>query len=242
MSRSRLPTVRSTKPPESQRNGHIGDYPTLVSESELFSQGYSLVGGVDEVGTGSAAGNVVVGVVVIDAECRAWPEGLRDSKLLSATCRGGLVDPIKAWARDYAVGSASSSEVDHYGLNAALRLAGHRALEKLRARPEVILLDGTRDWLSRPSQEPLVIPKYPLVDVAPVCTYVKADRRCASVAAASILAKVERDLYMIELSEQRPQFGWDVNKGYLTPEHVAAIRTWGLSEHHRTTWKIPSGS
>ena len=217
--------------------------PTLRVERALFREGATRVAGVDEVGRGALGGPVSVGVVVIDADCRTAPTGVRDSKLLAPSAREALVAPIQKWARDYAVGSATAVEIDTFGLTASLRLAGWRALAALRHFPDVVLLDGNLDWLSvRPEALSLFDDGLPLPDVdAPhpsVRTQIKADMTCSSVAAASVLAKVQRDAFVSSLEAELPGYGWHVHKGYCTPEHQEAVRLLGLTDQHRRSWRI----
>jgi ribonuclease HII len=214
--------------------------PTLHVEKGLFREGFARVGGLDEVGTGSASGPLRCCLVLIDSRVTDPPAGLRDSKLLSPGAREALVPTIKEWILDFAIGSATAAEIDRYGLTIALRLAGHRALSRLALLPEVVLLDGQRDWLTPPEQPGLVAPVYPEVIVPPVRTLVKADRLCASVAAASVLAKVDRDVLMVELAKRYPGYGWEINKGYATPGHLDAIRRMGQSSQHRHSWSLPA--
>jgi ribonuclease HII len=219
--------VRSTKPA-----------PTLILERAMLAEGVVTVAGVDEVGRGCVAGDVACGLVVVDATAGPIPVGLADSKLLSSTQRVALVPLIKAWALDWGVGMASALEIDTYGLSTALRLAGHRALAQLRVAPGVVLLDGKFDWLSKPAQVGLFDPVYADVGVPEVRTKVKADLSCASVAAASVLAKVERDHLMVQLSERYPEYGWAENKGYATAAHFAALGEYGACDEHRRTWNL----
>jgi ribonuclease HII len=166
--------------------------------------------------------------------------GLRDSKLLSASARERLVEPLVAWVLDYAIGHASAREIDEFGLTAALRLAGRRALHQVSVAPEVLVLDGHHDWLSTPADGPLLSPEYPEVDVPPVRTMIKADLTCASVAAASVLAKVQRDRLICDLAEEVPGYDLANNKGYATAGHLAALRELGPSRYHRVSWKLPA--
>jgi ribonuclease HII len=213
--------------------------PNLGVETSLFDEGFHLVGAVDEVGRGSAFGPCCVGVVVIDSSAGMFPSGLRDSKLLNGAARESLIDPLRHWVSDFAVGEASAHEIDEFGLTAALRLAGQRALVALTLLPDVIILDGSHDWLSR-GEVSLLSPQYPDVHVAEVRTRVKADLTCASVAAASVFAKVHRDQLVCELAGRVPGYDLESNKGYATPAHLAALRLLGPSEFHRITWKLPS--
>lgn len=210
---------------------------TLRLERELLRGGARLVAGVDEVGRGALCGPATVGVVVVDATTRTAPPGVRDSKLLSAAVRESLVPRIRRWAVACAVGHAEAHEVDALGIIAALRLAGHRALAALPQLPDIVVLDGNHDYLTGPAQPSLLEPD--LVPVPAVRTQVKADLRCAAVAAASILAKTERDALMVRLAAEHPGYGWESNKGYAAPEHVDALGRLGPSAQHRLSWRLP---
>jgi len=191
---------------------------------------------MDEVGRGSPAGPVLVGVVVIDAATAPAPVGVRDSKLVVPAAREALVPRIRAWAAG-AVGAAGPDVVDAVGVAGALRLAGLRALARLDVVPDLVLLDGVHDWLTGPAtgrSDGEILP-----EPAPVVTKARADRTCASVAAASILAKVARDAIMTQLSADYPDYGWDANKGYGTAEHLEALARLGPTPHHRLTWRMP---
>lgn len=213
--------------------------PNLRVERSLLREGRTWVAAMDEVGRGALAGPVSVGVVLVSAQVGTAPSGVRDSKLLAPHVRERLVPRIRRWAPAWAVGHAGPDEVDSVGVLGALRAAGRRALAQLPAVPDVVLLDGNHDWLTDPRGEGL----FQLIDGAPICppvrTMIKADMRCSSVAAASVLAKVERDGIMQELSPQFPAYSWADNKGYSAPEHVEALRRLGPTEHHRQTWRLP---
>jgi len=219
--------------------------PTLRLERELLRAGATLLASVDEVGRGALAGPVAVGVVVIDASTPSAPTGVRDSKLLSPEVRESLRPRIERWAIDSAVGSATPGEIDRWGLTAALRLAGERALADLGVEPDLVLLDGSHDWLTRrASQGDLFDEAEPELPDRPsprVVTRVKADLTCASVAAASVLAKVSRDAHMAHVDAQFPQYRWRDNKGYASPEHQDALRDHGPCDLHRRSWNLPSG-
>jgi ribonuclease HII len=223
--------------------------PTLREERRLLRAGHRYVAGMDEVGRGALAGPVTVGVVVVDAAARSAPSGVRDSKLLTPAAREALVPKLRRWAVGHAVGHAEPEEIDSHGIIAALRLAGRRALAQLSVSPSCVLLDGSHDWLTAPIEPaglfdldvagrrpaPLVaLPVEPSVT-----TLVKADLRCAAVAAASVLAKVERDAIMVERSAAFPDYGWRENKGYSAPEHTAALRRLGPCTQHRRSWSLP---
>jgi ribonuclease HII len=207
--------------------------PTLRVERRLLGDGAVRVAGMDEVGRGSPAGPVHVGLVVVCAATAPAPEGVRDSKLLAPRVRESLAPAVRAWAVDSAVGWAGAGEVDEYGIIGALRLAGHRALAQLACMPDVVLLDGAHDWLTPPDDAS--------DDVGVrVVTRVKADLSCASVAAASILAKVARDSVMTGLDAEYPAYGWADNKGYGTVDHLEALARLGPTPHHRVTWRLPA--
>ena len=204
--------------------------PTLVYETQLHGGGARFVIGCDEVGRGAIAGPVAVGICVVDVSIGAMPEGLRDSKLLSEKRREALAPLAASWALFSAVGLATAKEVDEVGIIAALGLAGKRALLSLHeagalVRESVILLDGSHDWLTPALQSPVR-----------VITRVKADRDCASVAAASVVAKVHRDRLMIDAHDSTPGYGWSSNKGYGSAGHFAAIAQLGATDFHRRTW------
>jgi len=195
---------------------------------------------MDEVGRGALAGPVSVGVVVVDEVCRSVPVGVKDSKLLSPQVRERLVPRIQAWASAHAVGHASPAEIDEVGIMVALRFAGLRALtalSRLSVIPDLVILDGNHDWLTVP--DPASLDPGSLMTRIPVRTMVKADLFCSSVAAASVLAKVERDAMMVALAADVPGYAWELNKGYCAPEHVAALQAHGPSVHHRRSWRLP---
>jgi ribonuclease HII len=230
-----------------------GRAPRLVVEAGLVDEGYLAVAGADEVGRGCLAGPVTVGVVVVDPAAGMPPRGLRDSKLLTPEQRRGLVPRIERWVLASSIASATAAEIDTYGIIAALRLAAHRALADLPSVPDCVLLDGNHDYLTpRPAQvatdqlalEVEVAPVRPVPDPVPlerhpvVRTRIKADLTCASVAAASVLAKASRDAFMVGLAREHPEYGWEVNKGYATPYHRAALRRLGPSPFHRVSWRL----
>lgn len=204
--------------------------PSFEVESELHASGARFVIGLDEVGRGAIAGPVAVGACVVDDGVGEHPAGLRDSKLLSQQRREALAPLANGWALHSAVGLAAAAEVDEFGIVAALGLAGRRALVMLHEAGAhiaegVVLLDGTHDWLSSALASPLR-----------VVTRAKADRDCASVAAASVIAKVHRDRLMIDADARVPGYGWADNKGYGSAGHFAAIAELGATDFHRRTW------
>ena len=223
-------------------SGTTSHRPSLRVERALQRQGHRLLAGMDEVGRGALAGPVSVGVVVIDDVCRSAPVGVKDSKLLSHQMRERIVPKIQRWATAYAVGHASPGEIDRYGIMVALRFAGTRALAALPVIPDLVILDGNYDWLTDPERVGLLgllAHGDDLVPCVPVKTMVKADLFCSSVAAASVLAKVERDAMMVALAAEVPGYAWELNKGYSAPEHFAALQSRGPSVHHRRSWHLP---
>lgn len=222
--------------------------PHLRHERALLRGGLRLVAGMDEVGRGSLAGPVSVGVVVVDATTRSAPRGVADSKLLSPAARSALLPALSRWGVARAVGHASAEEIDERGIVAALRLAGMRALAavvEVAGPVDAVVLDGSHDWLTPPAPD-LFGTQADLFDdgrdvaVPLVHLRVKADRTCASVAAASVLAKCERDAIMVRHAASHPQYRWEENKGYAAPEHIAALREHGPSPLHRRSWRLPA--
>ena len=209
--------------------------PTLAAEQELFEAGARLIAGIDEVGRGALAGPVSVGIVVLGPHVGPVPQGLADSKLITAGARQALVEPIRSWCVHDAVGHASAGEIDAIGIVAALRVAAVRALARLPEPPDAVILDGSHDWLTA---EVDLFAQEPALAAPPVHMRVKADQHCASVAAASVLAKVERDAHMRTLDSVVPGYGFAAHKGYGSPSHRDAIRALGASNEHRRTWKL----
>jgi len=234
--------------------------PTLRLERELLRSGVVMLAAADEVGRGALCGPATVGVVVVTEQTRSAPPGVRDSKLLTAAAREELVAPVQRWAHAWAVGHAGPDEVDQWGIIAALRMAGHRALAQLPDPPDAVLLDGNHDYLTPPGrpqppkQASLFAEFDATQDAGPelpwvaafgsggfptVHTRVKADMVCAAVAAASILAKTARDRIMVELAADYPEYGWQSNKGYAAADHCEALRRLGPTPHHRRSWRLP---
>jgi ribonuclease HII len=214
--------------------------PSLRVERALQRDGHRVLAGMDEVGRGALAGPVSVGVVLIDETCRSAPTGVKDSKLLTPAARVAMVPKIRRWCLAHAVGHASPAEIDEIGIIAALRLAGCRALTAVGVVPDLVILDGNHDWLTAPAEVGL----FAFADESgpttpPVTTMIKADLKCSSVAAASVLAKVERDQLMVALSDEHPAYGWALNKGYSAPEHLDALARLGPCELHRRSWRLP---
>jgi ribonuclease HII len=194
--------------------------PTHTVERSLrATTGVKIVAGVDEVGRGAWAGPVTVCAAVTGL--RRPPDGLTDSKLLTLKRRTALAEVLKGWVTCHALGHASPEEIDDLGMTAALRLAATRALEALPVVPDAVILDGKHDYLGAPWR---------------VRTVIQGDRSCVAVAAASVLAKVERDKMMAELGAEHAEFGFAVNAGYPSPVHQAALKEWGPTPLHRLTW------
>ncbi|WP_246857454.1 ribonuclease HII [Pseudarthrobacter sp. NIBRBAC000502770] len=219
--------------------------PTLRHERTFKAQGVRFLAGVDEVGRGALAGPVSVGIAVVDLERQKPLAGVRDSKLLSPAERERLDPLVRRWSVASAVGHATAGEIDSLGIIAALRLAGTRAWGSIIAAgvvPEAVLLDGSHNWLSPADQ--LSLFDQPVVEAAceaPVHTKVKADMQCLSVAAASVIAKVERDRMMRHLHTEYPDYGWNINKGYATAAHRSVLRAAGPTPYHRVSWRLLGG-
>ena len=207
---------------------------------------------VDEVGRGALAGPVSVGIAVVTNETSdSFPAGLRDSKQLTAAAREAVFEPCSQWVRAWAVGSAQPSEINDYGIIAALRIAAARAVEKIENQEitiDAVLLDGSHNWWSPAGLFELAadgkalcenLPQPPDIEVQ---TVVKGDAQCAAVAAASVFAKVQRDAYMVTLADRYPQYHWDRNKGYSSAAHIEALKKYGASSSHRTAWRLPGVS
>lgn len=182
-------------------------------ENSLYSQGYKAVCGVDEAGRGPLAGDVFAAAVILPRNIEI--EGLNDSKKLSEKKREELFDIICDKALAYAVARASVEEIELYNIRMATFLAMNRAISRINA--DFAIIDGNA------------------VENCPIShmTLVKGDSKSASVAAASILAKVSRDRYMLELHEKYPMYGFDKHKGYGTKAHIAALKEYGKCEEHR---------
>ncbi|MGC4174759.1 ribonuclease HII [Demequina sp.] len=207
---------------------------SLTYERSLWDAGHVVVAGIDEVGRGALAGPVSVGVVAVTV-CDTWPDGLADSKELTRARREALCPTLEQFGVARAVGHASPSEIDGLGIIGALRLAARRALSAVGA-VDAVLLDGKHDWLTR---EPTLLDPDP-EPTPPVTMVIKGDGLCASIAAASVLAKVERDALMRSAHADHPEYGWDGNKGYGAAGHLDAIRRLGPTPLHRVSWSLPA--
>jgi len=214
--------------------------PTLELEHRLLAEGATTVAGIDEVGRGALAGPVAVGVAVVGADTAGPPEGLADSKLLTAARREALVPGIETWCLGHAVGWAAAAEIDEHGIVPALRLAAERALATVVSvvgSVDAVILDGNHDWLTR--ARPVDAGTEARVrHTGVVVVRKKADQTCASVSAASVVAKVARDRLMESLHRDHPSFRWDSNKGYGALVHREAIAEVGPSPHHRRSFRL----
>lgn len=210
--------------------------PSLSFENSFFETGTRFVIGIDEVGRGSIAGPVAVGVSLIDnqRDLSNWPAKLKDSKLITEKTREEIFPLVSSWVSGWAVGMATVEEIETKGIIESLSLAGSRALEQLIRDPALreaiakegvmLILDGSHNWLGAKALG------------LPVTVKTKADRDCVSVACASVLAKVTRDKLMQEIHDEYPIFGLASNKGYASESHISALREHGPSPVHRVSW------
>lgn len=180
-----------------------------------------LEAGCDEAGRGCLAGPVYAAAVILPPRVRL-PQ-LDDSKKLTLDTRNILRKKIEEKALAWAVASCSEREIEEYNILNCSILAMQRAVQKLAIRPEHLLIDGNR---------------FKPFDFYSYTTVVKGDAKFKSIAAASILAKTHRDEYMIKLSKQYPEYGFDKHKGYGTQKHVQAIQKWGYLDCHRKTFQL----
>jgi len=200
-----------------------GDAPVSAIERRLWSLGRAVVG-IDEVGRGAWAGPVTVAAVVLDPD--RLPEGARDSKRLSPARRDHVAHVVQQHAL-IGLGHADNAEVDATGLAAALTAAARRALTAVLSHDgapidPLVLIDGPLDLVRQAGVE--------------VATMVKGDAASISIAAASVVAKVERDGLMLRASDVHPEYGFGRNRGYASPEHVTALERHGPCALHRHSW------
>ena len=196
--------------------------PTLEIEQQLRADGARVVAGIDEVGKGSWAGPLVVCAAVVRDDVPVEELVARDSKALSEKKRETIFDTVAEQCAHWALGVVSANECDRLGMSNAQRLATKRAVVGLGVEVDAAVADGKWDFVS-----PLV-PR--------VVMRVKADAVSASVAAASVLAKVSRDRLMRELAGEHPHWNFAGNKGYPCPKHRDGLRLHGTSPIHRTSW------
>lgn len=187
-------------------------------EIQAHNEGFSVVCGVDEAGRGPLAGPVFAGAVILPENYTH--EILNDSKKLSEKKRDLVYDDIIKDAVSWSVGIATEKEIDEINILNATFLAMKRAVEGLNIKPDLAFIDGNR---------------YPNTGVKEV-TIVKGDSKCMSVAAASIIAKVSRDRFMLQMAEKYPQYQFEKHKGYGTKLHYEMIEQFGVSEIHRRTF------
>ena len=188
-------------------------------ERDLRRENGPLLAGVDEVGRGPIAGPVVACAVIMPAESRAIV-GVDDSKRLTHEQRVRCAVKIRERAVAFALGAASVREIDRINIYQASVLAMHRALGRLTVKPDHVVIDGRR-------MRTLPIPHTAVVH---------GDARCFSIACASIIAKVTRDLLMTRLAKRYPHYIWEHNSGYTTRDHVAGLTSYGITPHHRKSF------
>lgn len=187
-------------------------------EDENASQGFDMICGVDEAGRGPLAGPVYAAAVILPKHLHI--PGLNDSKKLSDKRRRDLYPIICDQALAYGIGFATEQEIDEINILQATFLAMERAMAQLKIRPDLALIDGNR-------QKDFGLP---------VKTIVKGDSRSANIAAASVLAKVSRDDWMISMAEKYPEYGFEIHKGYGTRAHYQALEAYGPSPIHRMSF------
>ena len=189
--------------------------PLWEIEDAVRDEGFERVCGVDEAGRGPLAGPVCAAAVILPRGCVI--EGLNDSKQLSEKRREALYDEIISRAERYGIAFASVEEIERLNILGATYLAMNRAIEALGAGIDLALIDGNRsEGIAYPCR-----------------TVIKGDAKCASIAAASVLAKVTRDRYMLALADRYPGYGFEKHKGYGTKLHYAALRELGPCAEHR---------
>ena len=187
-------------------------------ENEIYDSGVALLCGVDEAGRGPLAGPVYAAAVMLPRGCEI--PGLNDSKKLTEKRREELFDVICGKALAYGIARAEVAEIEERNILGATMLAMNRAIAKLAPPPELALIDGNRSaGIAVPSR-----------------CIVKGDARCADIAAASILAKVSRDRFMLQMAEQYPEYGFEQHKGYGTKLHYERLRQYGPSPIHRPSF------
>ena len=187
-------------------------------ENEIYDSGVNLLCGVDEAGRGPLAGPVCAAAVILPRNCVI--EGLNDSKKLTEKKREELYGVICEKALAYGIAFAQVEEIERLNILNATYLAMNRAIGSLKLRPELALIDGNRNTG---------------IEFTSRCI-VKGDARCADIAAASVLAKVTRDRYMLQMAEKYPQYHFEQHKGYGTALHYAALREFGPCEIHRMSF------
>ncbi|MCL4366349.1 ribonuclease HII [Patescibacteria group bacterium] len=196
--------------------------PTFQIEKKLWDLGYSMVCGLDEVGRGCFAGPVVVGAVIFPKDV-VLPEGIADSKLLKPKTRERLAEEIKRIAVTWSVAEISVSVINKVGIGKATQMAFRKSLKLLSKPPDFVLIDAFYiKHLNRKRQRPIK----------------NGDKICASISAASIIAKVYRDKLMKKLHNKYPRYGFAKHKGYGTKQHQEAIKKYGLTRIHRKSFNL----
>lgn len=203
-------------------------------ESQLLTQGFQWVAGVDEAGRGCLSGPVVAAAVILPPDAQL--PGVNDSKQLTAQQRDALFEVVQARAVAFGVGEASPQEIDTLNILRASHLAMVRAIAAMTPFPDILLIDGNQPIL----RESFVLGGIdrPLLQR----TIVKGDSLCLSIAAASILAKVTRDRRMEALAKEYPAYGFEIHKGYPTALHREALKAHGPSPVHRQSFRGVMGS
>lgn len=187
-------------------------------ENEIYDEGIALLCGVDEAGRGPLAGPVCAAAVILPRNCVI--PGLNDSKKLTEKKREALYDVILESAVSCGIAFTTVEEIEEHNILVATFMAMNRAIAQLAPRPELALIDGNRNTDIR----------------LPSRCIVGGDGKCADIAAASVLAKVTRDRYMLQMAEQYPEYGFEKHKGYGTKAHYEAIRQYGPSPIHRPSF------
>ncbi len=196
--------------------------PTLDIEKSFWNKGYSYVCGLDEVGRGSFAGPVVVGAVIFPKNSQI-PQGIADSKLLKPRQREKLATQIKECSICWSIGEISVSSINKVGIGKATQMAFRKAVKTLSIKADFVLIDAFYiKHLNRKRQKAVKM----------------GDTICASISAASIIAKVYRDKLMKKLSKKYPKYGFAKHKGYGTKFHQEAIKKYGLTRIHRRSFNL----
>lgn len=195
------------------------EFDWLEYEKKASARGFLQICGVDEAGRGPLFGSVYAAAVILPEDCVI--EGLNDSKKLTAKKREELFEIIKNKAIAYGISYATAEEIDVVNILQATFIAMQRAVEALPVSADFALIDGNRIPVDLPIQAEAVV---------------KGDAKSASIAAASILAKVSRDREMAELDKEYPQYGFSKHKGYPTKAHYEAIKAYGVLPEHRKTF------
>ena len=197
-------------------------FPTLEIEQSLWNSGYNYVCGIDEVGRGSFAGPVVVGAVVFPKDCDLL-EGVADSKLLKPRQREKLALIIKQKALSWAIAEISVRDINKVGIGKATQMAFRKAVKSLDKKPDFVVIDAFYiQHFKRKNQRPIK----------------DGDKICASISAASIIAKVYRDKLMKSLDKKYPHYGFAKHKGYGTKQHQDALKKYGLTRIHRRSFNL----